>query len=49
LTKVICNFYKILWGRRDFIEGGGVCGTQIGGFEVSAVLSITEVVRMVGE
>ena len=38
--EVIQNFIKIY---------GGVCGTQTGGFEVSAVLSITEVLRIGGE
>jgi hypothetical protein len=47
--KVIQNFIKIYGGMRDYHKGGGVCGTQTGGFEVSAVLSITEVLRIGGE
>jgi hypothetical protein len=47
--RVILNFLKIYGGRCDYHEGGDVCGTQTGGFEVSAVLSITEVLRTGGE
>jgi hypothetical protein len=45
---IIAIFIKFMrWGHFDLM--GVVCGTQTGGFEVSAVLSITEVLRMVGE